>query len=155
MLQTVHVTTNLISFFILTEQLDALKKMMEAGETAAPVNILEDDNEEEIESGEDFLEKAVRGLWLTPGLGAPFPGACALGQQQLWAQAGPSVQTPDSFTFHSLVRSCVRAPTKSDFHSVTGRERLRSCDLCLRAHVVTVLNTWSASEGITALYCKG
>ena len=31
--------------------------MMEAGETAAPVNILEDDNEEEIESGEDFLEK--------------------------------------------------------------------------------------------------
>lgn len=30
---------------------------MEAGETAAPVNILEDDNEEEIESGEDFLEK--------------------------------------------------------------------------------------------------
>lgn len=36
--------------------------MMEAGETAAPVNILEDDNEEEIESGEDFLEKDSRTL---------------------------------------------------------------------------------------------
>uniref|UniRef100_A0A7M4F1T6 1-phosphatidylinositol 4,5-bisphosphate phosphodiesterase n=1 Tax=Crocodylus porosus TaxID=8502 RepID=A0A7M4F1T6_CROPO len=32
------------------KQLEALKKMMEAGETAAPVSILEDDNEEEIES---------------------------------------------------------------------------------------------------------
>lgn len=29
--------------------------MMEAGETAAPVSILEDDNEEEVESGELFL----------------------------------------------------------------------------------------------------
>ena len=29
--------------------------MMEAGESAAPVNILEDDNEEEIESGELFF----------------------------------------------------------------------------------------------------
>ena len=29
--------------------------MMEAGESAAPVNILEDDNEEEIESGEFFF----------------------------------------------------------------------------------------------------
>lgn len=59
-LQTVHVMTNL--FFLLTEQLDALKKMMEAGETAAPVNILEDDNEEEIESGEDFIEKGSQTL---------------------------------------------------------------------------------------------
>lgn len=31
--------------------------MMEAGESAAPVNILEDDNEEEIESGELFFFK--------------------------------------------------------------------------------------------------
>jgi phosphatidylinositol phospholipase C beta len=37
---------------ILTEQLEALKSMMEAGESAAPASILEDDNEEEIESGE-------------------------------------------------------------------------------------------------------
>lgn len=63
-LQTVYVMTNLISFFILTEQLDALKKMMEAGETSAPVNILEDDNEEEIENGECFLEKGSQTcLW--------------------------------------------------------------------------------------------
>lgn len=62
MLQTVHVMTNLFLFFLLTEQLDALKKMMEAGETAAPVNILEDDNEEEIESGEDFIEKGSQTL---------------------------------------------------------------------------------------------
>uniref|UniRef100_A0A8C0LV74 Phosphoinositide phospholipase C n=1 Tax=Canis lupus dingo TaxID=286419 RepID=A0A8C0LV74_CANLU len=34
------------------KQLEALKSMMEAGESAAPVSILEDDNEEEIESGE-------------------------------------------------------------------------------------------------------
>lgn len=54
--------TNLFLFFLLTEQLDALKKMMEAGETAAPVNILEDDNEEEIESGEDFIEKSSQTL---------------------------------------------------------------------------------------------
>lgn len=54
--------TNVFSFFLLTEQLDALKKMMEAGETAAPVNILEDDNEEEIESGEDFIEKGSQSL---------------------------------------------------------------------------------------------
>lgn len=54
--------TNLFLFFLLTEQLDALKKMMEAGETAAPVNILEDDNEEEIESGEDFIEKGSQTL---------------------------------------------------------------------------------------------
>ncbi|KAM4784639.1 1-phosphatidylinositol 4,5-bisphosphate phosphodiesterase beta-4 isoform X1 [Corvus cornix cornix] len=38
------------------KQLDALKKMMEAGETAAPVNILEDDNEEEIESADQEEE---------------------------------------------------------------------------------------------------
>lgn len=38
--------------FLITEQLEALKSMMEAGESAAPVSILEDDNEEEIESGE-------------------------------------------------------------------------------------------------------
>lgn len=56
-LQTVDSMTNFFLIFLWTEQLDALKKMMEAGETAAPVNILEDDNEEEIESGEDFLEK--------------------------------------------------------------------------------------------------
>jgi len=61
-LQTVHAITNLFLFFLLTEQLDALKKMMEAGETAAPVNILEDDNEEEIESGEDFIEKGPQTL---------------------------------------------------------------------------------------------
>lgn len=61
-LQTVLVMTNLFLFFLLTEQLDALKKMMEAGETAAPVNILEDDNEEEIESGEDFIEKGSQTL---------------------------------------------------------------------------------------------
>lgn len=59
-LQTAHIMTNL--FFLLTEQLDALKKMMEAGETAAPVNILEDDNEEEIESGEFLLEKGSPAL---------------------------------------------------------------------------------------------
>lgn len=57
-LQTLHIMTNF--FFLLTEQLDALKKMMEAGETAAPVNILEDDNEEEIESGEDFIERTIK-----------------------------------------------------------------------------------------------
>ncbi|XP_069464397.1 1-phosphatidylinositol 4,5-bisphosphate phosphodiesterase beta-4 isoform X2 [Ambystoma mexicanum] len=34
------------------KQLDALKSMMEAGETAAPVNILEDDIEEEIENAD-------------------------------------------------------------------------------------------------------
>lgn len=61
-LQTVHVMTNLFLFFLLTEQLDALKKMMEAGETSAPVNILEDDNEEEIESGEDFIEEGSQTL---------------------------------------------------------------------------------------------
>lgn len=61
-IQTVHVIANLFFFFLLTEQLDALKKMMEAGETAAPVNILEDDNEEEIESGENFLEKGSQAL---------------------------------------------------------------------------------------------
>lgn len=61
-LQTVLVMTNLFLFFLLTEQLDALKKMMEAGETAAPVNILEDDNEEEIESGEDFIKKGSQTL---------------------------------------------------------------------------------------------
>ncbi|NXK46718.1 PLCB4 phosphodiesterase, partial [Chauna torquata] len=38
------------------KQLDALKKMMEAGETAAPVNILEDDNEEETESADQEEE---------------------------------------------------------------------------------------------------
>ncbi|EMP31737.1 1-phosphatidylinositol-4,5-bisphosphate phosphodiesterase beta-4 [Chelonia mydas] len=38
------------------EQLEALKSMMEAGETAAPVNILEDDNEEEIESADQEEE---------------------------------------------------------------------------------------------------
>lgn len=43
--------------FLITEQLEALKSMMEAGESAAPVNILEDDNEEEIESGELFFFK--------------------------------------------------------------------------------------------------
>lgn len=38
--------------------------MMEAGETAAPVNILEDDNEEEIESGEDSIERLLKHcLW--------------------------------------------------------------------------------------------
>lgn len=41
-------------FFLITEQLEALKKMMEAGESATPASILEDDNEEEIESGEFF-----------------------------------------------------------------------------------------------------
>ncbi|KAM3853602.1 1-phosphatidylinositol 4,5-bisphosphate phosphodiesterase beta-4 isoform 1-T8 [Vipera latastei] len=38
------------------KQLETLKSMMEAGETAAPVSILEDDNEEEIESGEQEEE---------------------------------------------------------------------------------------------------
>ncbi|KAJ8794898.1 hypothetical protein J1605_018752 [Eschrichtius robustus] len=38
------------------KQLEALKSMMEAGESAAPVNILEDDNEEEIESAEQEEE---------------------------------------------------------------------------------------------------
>uniref|UniRef100_A0A8D0HA25 1-phosphatidylinositol 4,5-bisphosphate phosphodiesterase n=1 Tax=Sphenodon punctatus TaxID=8508 RepID=A0A8D0HA25_SPHPU len=38
------------------KQLEALKKMMEAGETAAPVSILEDDNEEEIESADQEEE---------------------------------------------------------------------------------------------------
>lgn len=61
-LQTVDVMTDYFLFFLWTEQLDALKKMMEAGETAAPVNILEDDNEEEIESGEDFIEKGSQTL---------------------------------------------------------------------------------------------
>lgn len=61
-LQTVRVMNNVFLFCLLTEQLDALKKMMEAGETAAPVNILEDDNEEEIESGENFIEKGSHAL---------------------------------------------------------------------------------------------
>lgn len=39
----------------MTEQLEALKSMMEAGESAAPVNILEDDNEEEVENGESLI----------------------------------------------------------------------------------------------------
>lgn len=60
--QTVDVMTDYFLFFLWTEQLDALKKMMEAGETAAPVNILEDDNEEEIESGEDFVERGSQTL---------------------------------------------------------------------------------------------
>uniref|UniRef100_A0A8C5SLG5 Phosphoinositide phospholipase C n=1 Tax=Laticauda laticaudata TaxID=8630 RepID=A0A8C5SLG5_LATLA len=38
------------------KQLETLKSMMEAGETAAPVSILEDDNEEEIECGEQEEE---------------------------------------------------------------------------------------------------
>uniref|UniRef100_A0A8D2KZ71 1-phosphatidylinositol 4,5-bisphosphate phosphodiesterase n=1 Tax=Varanus komodoensis TaxID=61221 RepID=A0A8D2KZ71_VARKO len=38
------------------KQLEALKSMMEAGETAAPVSILEDDNEEEIESADQEEE---------------------------------------------------------------------------------------------------
>ncbi|KAK2491040.1 hypothetical protein MC885_001786 [Smutsia gigantea] len=38
------------------KQLEALKSLMEAGESAAPVNILEDDNEEEIESAEQEEE---------------------------------------------------------------------------------------------------
>ncbi|XP_016283310.1 1-phosphatidylinositol 4,5-bisphosphate phosphodiesterase beta-4 isoform X1 [Monodelphis domestica] len=38
------------------KQLEALKSMMEAGESAAPVNILEDDNEEEIESADQEEE---------------------------------------------------------------------------------------------------
>ncbi|KAI4537918.1 hypothetical protein MG293_011321 [Ovis ammon polii] len=38
------------------KQLEALKSVMEAGESAAPVNILEDDNEEEIESAEQEEE---------------------------------------------------------------------------------------------------
>ncbi|KAH0621877.1 hypothetical protein JD844_023585 [Phrynosoma platyrhinos] len=38
------------------EQLETLKSMMEAGETAAPVSILEDDNEEEIESADQEEE---------------------------------------------------------------------------------------------------
>uniref|UniRef100_A0ACB8GE91 1-phosphatidylinositol 4,5-bisphosphate phosphodiesterase beta-4 n=1 Tax=Sphaerodactylus townsendi TaxID=933632 RepID=A0ACB8GE91_9SAUR len=38
------------------EQLEALKSMMEAGETAAPVSILEDDTEEEIESADQEEE---------------------------------------------------------------------------------------------------
>ncbi|XP_066090768.1 1-phosphatidylinositol 4,5-bisphosphate phosphodiesterase beta-4 isoform X2 [Saccopteryx bilineata] len=38
------------------KQLEALKSMMEAGESAAPVNILEDYNEEEIESAEQEEE---------------------------------------------------------------------------------------------------
>ncbi|XP_013208642.1 1-phosphatidylinositol 4,5-bisphosphate phosphodiesterase beta-4 isoform X2 [Microtus pennsylvanicus] len=38
------------------KQLEALKSMMEAGESAAPANILEDDNEEEIESADQEEE---------------------------------------------------------------------------------------------------
>ncbi|VTJ79951.1 Hypothetical predicted protein, partial [Marmota monax] len=38
------------------KQLDALKSMMEAGESAAPASILEDDNEEEIESADQEEE---------------------------------------------------------------------------------------------------
>uniref|UniRef100_A0A9L0IDN4 1-phosphatidylinositol 4,5-bisphosphate phosphodiesterase n=1 Tax=Equus asinus TaxID=9793 RepID=A0A9L0IDN4_EQUAS len=38
------------------KQLEALKSMMEAGESAAPVSILEDDNEEEIESADQEEE---------------------------------------------------------------------------------------------------
>ncbi|XP_077782593.1 1-phosphatidylinositol 4,5-bisphosphate phosphodiesterase beta-4 isoform X4 [Podarcis muralis] len=38
------------------KQLETLKSMMEAGETAAPVSILEDDNEEEIESADQEEE---------------------------------------------------------------------------------------------------
>ncbi|ELW64299.1 1-phosphatidylinositol-4,5-bisphosphate phosphodiesterase beta-4 [Tupaia chinensis] len=39
-----------------SEQLEALKSMMEAGESAAPANILEDDNEEEIENADQEEE---------------------------------------------------------------------------------------------------
>lgn len=46
-----HLSPSPSCLFLMTEQLEALKSMMEAGESAAPVNILEDDNEEEIESG--------------------------------------------------------------------------------------------------------
>lgn len=84
----VHVMTDLFLFFLLTEQLDALKKMMEAGETAAPVNILEDDNEEEIESGEDFIEKGSQTLLVVnqwAGMSSwdtRYPRARGLWQQQ-------------------------------------------------------------------------
>ncbi|XP_051000660.1 1-phosphatidylinositol 4,5-bisphosphate phosphodiesterase beta-4 isoform X1 [Acomys russatus] len=40
------------------KQLEALKSMMEAGESAAPASILEDDNEEEIENAADQEEEA-------------------------------------------------------------------------------------------------
>ena len=50
-----HLSPSPSCLFLITEQLEALKSMMEAGESAAPVNILEDDNEEEIESGELFF----------------------------------------------------------------------------------------------------
>lgn len=133
MLQTVHVTTNLISFFILTEQLDALKKMMEAGETSAPVNIPEDDNEEEIESGEDFLEKGSQALPVVDQWAECSLPTC-LGSVAAAAGLG-SVQdhlyrpqlchlSPDNFNFHLLFRNYITAPAKS------VRERLRSCDLC-------------------------
>lgn len=130
-LQTVHVTTNLILFFILTEQLDALKKMMEAGETAAPVNILEDDNEEEIESGEDFLEKDSQtppvvdqcsGCSLPPCLWSVAAAAGLGSGQHHLSRPQPCHLTPDNFNFHLLFRSCIRAPTKSDVHSVCERE---------------------------------
>lgn len=106
---------------------------MEAGETAAPVNILEDDNEEEIESGEDFLEKALRPcLWQIPGCSFPFDlcsvAAAALGSEQghLY-RAQPCHLSPDHFTFHLLLRICVRAPAKSGFHSVWERETKELC----------------------------
>lgn len=105
--------------------------MMEAGETAAPVNILEDDNEEEIESGEDFLERGSETLPVVDQwAGHPLP-AC------LWSVAAAaglgSVQhrlyrpqlcqlIPDNFNFHILFKSFIRAPAKSDFHSVSERE---------------------------------
>lgn len=50
----VFLLTECFCMFLLTEQLEALRSMMEAGESASPANILEDDNEEEIESGELF-----------------------------------------------------------------------------------------------------
>lgn len=48
-----------IRHLLLLEQLEALKSMMEAGESAAPVSILEDDNEEEIESGKLYVVVVV------------------------------------------------------------------------------------------------
>ncbi|MBN3315501.1 PLCB4 phosphodiesterase, partial [Atractosteus spatula] len=44
-------------YFFLKEQLETFKKLMEAGETTAPANILEDENEEEIENA-DVEEEA-------------------------------------------------------------------------------------------------
>ncbi|RXM31413.1 1-phosphatidylinositol 4,5-bisphosphate phosphodiesterase beta-4 [Acipenser ruthenus] len=47
-----HCSSFVYVFILSLEQLEAFKRLMEAGETTAPTNILEDENEEEIENAD-------------------------------------------------------------------------------------------------------